>query len=162
MSDKIFEIRKAQIEDAQLLFDFILSLAEYEKLTHEVTADKAQIEKTIFSENSSTHAIIGYENDTPVAIAIYFYNYSTFKGKNGLYLEDVFVLPDHRGKGYGKRMLQELASIANEKNCGRFEWAVLNWNTPAINFYESLGAKPMSEWTVYRLEENGIKKLANQ
>ncbi|GAB4132313.1 MAG: GNAT family N-acetyltransferase [Ignavibacteriales bacterium] len=153
-------IRKAKNEDVGTILHFIQSLAEYEKLTHEVTATEEILLKTLFSESSNAYALLGYYNEKPVCFAIYFYNFSTFKGKPGLYLEDVFVLPEMRGKGFGKQMLIELAKIADENNCGRFEWSVLDWNEPAINFYKKLGAKPMDEWTVFRLDEEGIKNLS--
>jgi GNAT superfamily N-acetyltransferase len=155
-------IRKAVKEDVNVVLNFIKSLAEYEKLTHEVTATTELLLKTLFSENSNAKCLLGYYKDKPVCFAIYFYNFSTFKGKPGLYLEDVFVLPEMRGKGFGKQMLKELAIIAKENDCGRFEWSVLDWNTSAINFYKSLGAKPMDEWTVFRLDESGIKNLADE
>lgn len=155
-------IKKATIEDVSTILFFIKSLAEYEKLAHEVSATEELLVKNLFGENPKAHALIGYHESKPVCFAIYFYNFSTFKGKPGLYLEDVFVLPEMRGKGFGKQMLIELAKIAVENNCGRFEWSVLDWNEPAINFYRSLGAKPMDEWTVFRLNEEELKKLASQ
>lgn len=152
-------IKKGTIEDVEIIYNFICQLAEYEKLTDEVTTTPEELAKTLFSENTHTHTIIGYYENKPVGFALYFYNYSTFKGKYGLYLEDLFVIPKMRGKGFGKILLLELAKIAKENNCARFEWSVLDWNKPAIDFYKSLGAKPMDEWTVFRLTENEIDKL---
>ncbi len=153
-------IRKAKREDVNTILGFIKGLAEYEKLSDEVTATEEQLTKTLFVENRGAECAIGFVNEKPVAFAIYFHNYSTFLGKYGLYLEDLFVKPEERGKGYGTEMLKYLARIAIERNCGRFEWSVLDWNKPAIDFYKGLGAKPMSHWTTFRLEENEIKKLA--
>lgn len=155
-------IKQATKEDAGVILEFIEHLAEYEKLSHEVKTNIDRINSTIFCESPKAFCILGYENNVPVVFAIYFFNYSTFLGKYGLYLEDLFVLPEHRGKGYGKQMLIKLAEIAKENNCGRFEWWVLDWNEPAIKFYENLGAKAMDEWTVYRLDEKGISNLINQ
>lgn len=154
------QIRQATIDDVSTILFFIRSLAEYEKLTHEVSATEELLKETLFSGKVNAYALLGFWNSQPVCFAIYFYNFSTFKGKPGLYLEDVFVLPEMRGKGFGKQMLIELAKIAKANNCGRFEWSVLDWNEPAIRFYKSLGAKPMNEWTVFRLDEIGIKNLA--
>ncbi len=159
MKKSEFEIRKGTNEDAVTIYNFIYQLAEYEKLTNEVTTNPSELAKTLFAENTRTHTIIGYYKNKPVGFALYFYNYSTFKGKSGLYLEDLFVIPEMRGKGFGKLLLLELAKIAKDNNCARFEWSVLDWNKPAIDFYKSLGAKPMDEWTVFRLDENGIKNL---
>ena len=161
MQNLEFDIRKGTIEDVEIIYNFIYQLAEYEKLIHEVTTSPEELAKTLFAENTHTHTIIAFYNEKPVGFALYFFNFSTFKGKSGLYLEDLFVLPEMRGKGFGKKLLIELAKIAKENNCARFEWSVLDWNKPAIDFYKSLGAKPMDEWTVFRLTEDGIKKLIN-
>ncbi len=155
-----FSIKFAEPKDAGVIFDFVNKLAEYENLTHEIKADEEQIRKTLFSENSNAECLIGYEGDKPVAFALFFHNYSTFLGKYGLYLEDLFVLPEKRGKGYGKMLLKKLAQIALERDCGRFEWMVLDWNEPAIKFYKALGAKPMDEWTTFRISGDELKKLA--
>ncbi len=152
-------IKKGTVDDVEVIYNFIYQLAEYEKLTDEVTTTPEELSKTLFSKNTHTHTIIGYYENKPVGFALYFYNYSTFKGKTGLYLEDLFVIPKMRGKGFGKTLLIELAKIAKENNCARFEWSVLDWNKPAIDFYKSLGAKPMDEWTVFRLTKNEIDKL---
>jgi len=159
MENLEFVIRKGTKDDVEIIYNFIYQLAEYEKLTHEVTTTPDELAKTLFSENTHTHTIIGFYKNKPVGFALYFYNYSTFKGKPGLYLEDLFVIPEMRGKGFGKNLLIELAKIAKVNNCARFEWSVLDWNKPAIDFYKSLGANPMDEWTVFRLSENGINEL---
>jgi len=157
--DKEIVIKKGTIDDVETIYNFIYQLAEYEKLTDEVTTTSEELAKTLFSENTHTHTIIGYFENKPVGFALYFYNYSTFKGKPGLYLEDLFVIPEMRGKGFGKTLLIELTNIAKDNKCARLEWSVLDWNKPAIDFYKSLGAKPMDEWTVFRLTEDGINNL---
>ena len=159
--DHILKIKKATIEDSEIIYNFICQLAEYEKLTDDVTTTPDSLGETLFSPNSNVETLIGYIDEKPVAFALYFYNFSTFKGKRGLYLEDIFVIPEMRESGVGKELLKRLAQIAKENNCARFEWSVLDWNEPAINFYKSLGAKPMDEWTVYRLTEKEIENLAN-
>lgn len=158
---KTLTIKKATIEDSEIIFNFIYQLAEYEKLAHDVTTTPETLGKTLFGSNSNVETIIGYYDEKPVAFALYFFNYSTFKGKRGLYLEDLFVIPEKRGNGIGKQMLKNLAKIAKENDCGRFEWSVLDWNEPAIKFYKSLGAKPMDEWTVFRLNKKEIEDLIN-
>ncbi len=153
-------IRKAEKKDAELILKFIRGLAEYEKLSGEVTADEEKIQGTLFTENPKAECIIGYAGEKPVAFAIFFHNYSTFLAKYGLYLEDLFVLPEERGQGYGTQMLRKLAQIAVERDCGRFEWSVLDWNKPAIDFYKALGAKPLNEWTTFRVDGKALKDLA--
>lgn len=155
----MFQIRKATENDTPIIFDLIKKLAVYEKIEDEVITSVEELKKNIFTHQFSK-VIIAEENDKPIGFALYFYNFSTFVGKPGLYLEDLFVEPECRGKGYGKQLFVELAKIAKEENCGRMEWSVLNWNTPAINFYKSLTAKAMDEWTVYRLDKKGILELA--
>ena len=154
-----FHIRKATPEDAQTIYDLIYKLAVYEKLENEVVTTPDELREQIF-EKKYAEVIIAEEDEKPVGFALYFHNFSTFVGKPGIYLEDLFVEPEMRGKGYGKALLIELAKIAKERNCGRFEWSVLDWNTPSIEFYKSLGAKPMDEWTVFRLDKEGIENLA--
>ena len=155
----MFTIRKATPEDTPVIFDLIRKLAVYEKMEDEVVTSVEELQENIF-EKKFAHVIIGEENGIPAGFALYFYNFSTFVGKPGLYLEDLYVEPEHRGKGYGKTLLIELTKIAKAENCGRMEWSVLNWNQPAIDFYESLQAKPMNGWTVYRLDKKGIADLA--
>lgn len=154
-----FTIRKTQPSDSQTIYNLIYQLAVYEKLENDVVTTPEELQKQIF-ENNFAEVLIGEENGIPVSFALYFFNFSTFLGKPGLYLEDLFVEPDYRGKGYGKKLLIELAKIAKEKNCGRMEWSVLDWNTPSIEFYKSLGAKPMDEWTVFRLTKDAINNLS--
>ena len=141
-----FKIRYAKEDEAGLVLDFIKMLAEYEKMSDEVVADEKMIHDSIFV-NKDAEVIFACEDEMPIGFALFFHNFSTFVGKKGLYLEDLFVIPEKRGLGYGKSLLMRLAEIANERNCDRFEWVCLNWNTPSINFYKSLGAVPMNEWT---------------
>jgi GNAT superfamily N-acetyltransferase len=155
-----FSIQPATPNDCGLILDFIKGIAEYEKLSHLVEATEEKIRTHLFGEKAVAACIIAYNNKEAVGFALYFHNYSTFVSKPGIYLEDLFVLPIHRGKGYGKKLLLHLVQTAYEKNCGRLEWSVLDWNKPAIEFYESLGAKPMQGWTVYRMDEGRIKELA--
>lgn len=156
-----FNIRKATPADTPTILHLITQLAIYEKLEHEVVTSVEELRENIF-EKKHAEVIIAEENGKPVGFALYFYNFSTFLGKPGLYLEDLFVEPECRGKGYGKALLIALAKIAKEKNCGRMEWSVLDWNTPSIEFYKALGAKPMDEWTVFRLTKEGIDNLSNE
>lgn len=156
-----FSIRKAVPQDAATIYDLIRKLAIYEKLENEMITSVEELRENIFDKNFA-EVIIAEEDEKPVGFALYFFNFSTFVGKPGLYLEDVFVEPDCRGKGYGKKLLIELAKIAKERNCGRMEWSVLDWNTPSIEFYKSLGATPMDEWTVFRLTKQGIDSLSQQ
>lgn len=153
-------IRKGTIEDSGLILEFIRKLSVYEKLAHEVTATLEKVKESVFSENSNVKTLLAFFEGRPAGFALYFYNYSTFKATKGLYLEDLYVNEEDRGKGIGKKLLVELARIARNERCGRFEWSVLDWNEPAINFYKSIGAKAMDEWTVYRLDEEGINKLS--
>jgi GNAT superfamily N-acetyltransferase len=154
-----YRIIPAREEHTALILDFIRQLAVYEKMEQDVVATIASLHLHLF-EKKSAHCVLAFEEDIAVGFALYFYNFSTFLGKQGLYLEDLFVVPAHRGKGYGKKLLLFIAKTALENNCGRMEWSVLNWNQPAIDFYESLGAVPMNEWTVYRLTEEKLKSLS--
>lgn len=155
-----FKIRAAQEADAPLILSFIRELAEYEKLTHEVIACEDDLRRSLFGARPAAEVIIGDHGGSPVAFALFFHNFSTFLGKPGLYLEDLFVKPEMRGKGIGKAMLAYLAQLALERGCGRFEWSVLDWNEPAIRFYRSIGAVPMDEWTVQRLDGQALESLA--
>ena len=157
-----FIIRFATKEDLPLILSFIQELAEYEKLSSEVSTTEKDLEQTLFCENPVAEVIIGELNNQPVAFAIFFRNYSTFLGKPGLYLEDLYVKPEARSKGLGKVMISYIAKIAVERSYGRFEWSVLDWNEPAINFYKKLGAIAMSDWTVQRLTGTNLLKLANE
>ena len=139
-----------------------MELAEFEKLKHEVVATEDQLRETLFGETQYAHVIIAELDHQPVGFALYFYNYSTFLGKPGLYLEDLYVTPEARGKKVGKKLLVKLAQSALENNCGRFEWWVLDWNKNAIDFYRSIGAVGMDEWTVQRLDGQALIDLANE
>ncbi len=155
------KIRKATVEDSALILRFVTELAIYEKAENEVVAREADIQASLFGGNSTTSGVICNINDEPVGFAVYFLNYSTWLGKHGLYLEDLYVSPDYRGVGAGKALLKYLAKIALSSNCGRFEWSVLDWNEPAIQFYQSIGARPQSEWVGYRLEGKSLEEFAN-
>lgn len=152
--------RDAQPEDAALILEFILSLARYEKLEHEVSAKLANVEKTLFGPDSKAFCIIAEKNDVACGFCLCFYNYSTFQGKPGIYIEDLYVDPTHRGQGIGKGFFKILAQKALDEDCGRIQWWVLDWNKPSIEFYKSMGAKAMDEWTVFRLEPDAIESLA--
>ncbi|MGJ8669876.1 MAG: GNAT family N-acetyltransferase [Oceanococcus sp.] len=154
-------IRAATADDTQLILDLILALARYEKAEHEALASADDIVEHVLAENSVASALICQQGDTPIGFAVYFFSYSTWLGKPGLFLEDLFVLPEYRSLGAGKRILQHLAGIAVDKGCGRFEWNVLDWNEPAIGFYQSLGAKPQQEWIGYRLQGEALNSLAD-
>lgn len=155
------KIRKANITDSSLILSFVKELATYEKAENEVTATIEDIEKNLFDKTTTTQAVICLSGDKPIGFAVYFLNFSTWLGKNGLYLEDLYISPDFRGGGAGKKVLKYLAELAIEKKCGRFEWVVLDWNEPAIKFYESIGAKPQIEWTGYRLQGQSLIDFAN-
>ncbi|MFT5692069.1 MAG: GNAT superfamily N-acetyltransferase [Oceanicoccus sp.] len=154
-------IRNAAVKDAGLILKFITELAIFEKAEHEVIATVDDIEKNLFDPETTTKAIICSIDGETVGFAVYFLNYSTWLGKNGLFLEDLYVSPSYRAKGAGKKILRHLANIAVSNDCGRFEWNVLDWNEPAILFYDSIGAKPQSEWIGYRLEGNSLIDFAN-
>lgn len=153
-------IRKAKFEDAGLLLRFIKELATYEKAELEVVATVADIEENVFTETTTTEAVICLFGDEPIGFALYFLNFSTWLGKNGLFLEDLYISPAYRGLGAGKLLLKHLAKIAVDQNCGRFEWNVLKWNIPAIDLYKSFGAKPQDEWVGYRLEGKALLDFA--
>ena len=154
------DIRFARREDTALILRFIRGLAEYEKMLDLVVADEELLADQLF-EKKNAEVIFAMEGETEVGFALFFHNFSTFLGRSGLYLEDLFVLPEYRGRGYGKGLLQKLASIAVERGCGRLEWSCLDWNTPSIDFYKSLGAEPMSDWTVYRVAGETLAALAS-
>ncbi len=153
-------IRPATPIDASLILKFVYELAKEEKAGHEVEADSQQIIKTMFSDHSTCHAIICEEGVIPIGFSVYFFNYSTWQGKNGIYIEDLYILPEYRNNGAGKKILKYICSLALEKDCGRVEWSVLNWNMPAIGFYDSLGAEPQKDWIRYRLSGYAINKTA--
>ncbi len=153
--------RYATREDAGLILEFIRALAEYEKLPKEVIATEELLEEWIFERNRA-EVIFAMEGDVEVGFALFFHNFSTFLGRAGLYLEDLFVKMEYRGKGYGKALFKELARIAVERGCGRLEWWCLDWNQPSIDFYRSMGAIPMSEWTTYRIAGDTLAELAKE
>ena len=156
-----FEIRRAKAEDVAIILELIRDLATYERAPDEVIATEKQLIDVLFGERPVAEVLLAFEKGMPVGFAVYFYNFSTWLGRAGLYLEDLFVKPQNRGKGYGRALLVELAKIARDRGCGRMEWAVLDWNEPAIKFYRALGAQPMHEWTVFRLTREEIAKLAD-
>ena len=153
-------IRPAEPEDVALLLDLIRELADYEKAPQEAVATPELLRAALFGERPSAEAVIAEWQGEPAGFALFFHNFSTWLGKPGLYLEDLFVREDRRGRGIGKALLLHLARIARERGCGRMEWSVLDWNRPAIEFYEALGAKRQSEWTVYRLDAWALDKLS--
>lgn len=153
--------RPAVPEDCPLILSFIKALAEYEKMSDQVVATEELLREWIF-EKGKAEVIFPVVDGEEVGFALFFHNFSTFLGRAGIYLEDLFIKPEHRGKGYGKATLQELGRIALERGCGRLEWACLDWNRPSIDFYLSLDAKPMDEWTVYRLTGDSLKGLENK
>lgn len=157
-----FTIRKATQPDAALILDFIRLLAVYEKLEHEVSATIDNIEKTLFIKPPAAEVFLAFEDEIAVGFALFFQNYSTFLGKPGIYLEDLYVKEEYRGKGYGKKLLEFIAGVAVERGCGRFEWSVLDWNKPAIDFYKNLGAVAMDGWTVYRVTGDSLAKLGRK
>ncbi|UCH15767.1 MAG: GNAT family N-acetyltransferase [Bacteroidales bacterium] len=156
------DIRPASISQIPLVLKLIKELAVYEKLLDIVETTEEDLEDTLFGKNKAAEVVIGYYRDKPVGYALFFYNYSSFVGRPGLYIEDIYVRQEHRGKGFGKAFLIYLARIARERKCGRMEWAVLDWNEPSIEFYKRLGATAMDEWTVFRLSRDAIEKLADK
>ena len=157
-SEKII-IRSAEIKDSKIILKLIKELSVYEKLSHTVINSEESIKENLFGKKKYAEALIAEYENQPVGFALFFHNYSTFVGKPGIYLEDLFVQPEMRGKGVGKKLFLELIKLAKERNCGRVEWSVLNWNIPAIDFYKSMGAIQMDEWSVYRLNEHEIDEL---
>jgi GNAT superfamily N-acetyltransferase len=155
-----FAIRSARVEDVPIILQLIRDLATYERAPNEVAATEEQLVDVLFGEKPAAEVLLAFEKDTLVGFAVFFHNFSTWLGRPGLYLEDLFVKPEKRGRGYGRALLVDLARIARDRGCGRMEWAVLDWNEPAIKFYHALGAKPMEEWTVFRLTRDGIARLA--
>lgn len=159
--DNTFTIRHAKPDEAGLVLDFIKKLAVYEKCANEVVADEATIHHSLFVERSA-EVVFAEEDDAVIGFALFFNNFSTFVGRKGLYLEDLFILPEKRGRGYGKALLKYLANLAVERNCGRMEWICLDWNESALKVYRSIGAVPMDEWTVQRLDERALKQFAEE
>lgn len=157
-----FEIRAAAPADVPALLDLVRALAEYERLTHLVVADEARLAEALFGPRPIAEALIAHAGGEPAGFALYFENYSTFLARRGLYLEDLFVRPGHRGKGLGKALLLAVARIAHERGAGRFEWMALDWNTPAIDFYKSLGATEMTEWRLFRVTGEALARMARE
>ncbi len=155
-------IRFATVDDVSLILTLIRGLAEYERLASEAVVTAADIRGSLFGERPQAEVLIAEVGDDAAGFALFFHNYSTFLGRRGLYLEDLFVFPTHRGRGIGRALMARLAQLAIERNCGRFEWWVLDWNESAIRFYESLGARAMSDWTVYRLTGEPLARLARE
>ncbi len=155
-----FELRPAAPADVPLILSFIKELAQYEKLAHEVEATEAVLHRTLFGERPAAEVLIGRFEGAPVSFALFFHNFSTFLGRPGIYLEDLYVRPAMRGKGVGRLMLAHLARLARERDCGRLEWWVLDRNEAAVGFYRSLGAEAMDDWTVYRVAGDALEKLA--
>jgi GNAT superfamily N-acetyltransferase len=161
-SPSVFSMRTATPADIPTILRFIRLLAEYEKLSHEVTATEEQMRAHLFGEPQRAEVLLACEEAVPVGFAMFFHNFSTFLAKPGLYVEDIFILPEYRGKGYGRALMIQLARIATERKCGRFEWAVLAWNQPSLDFYRSLGAQPMSDWTIHRVSGAALDALAKR
>lgn len=155
------EFRFAAEQDVALIFNFIKALAEYEKMSDQVIANEDLLREWIF-EKKKAEVLFAMENGKEVGFALFFHNFSTFLGRAGIYLEDLFVMPEYRGRGHGKGLIRELARIAVESGCGRLEWSCLDWNRPSIDFYLSLGAKPMDEWTIYRLTGEKLTAFAEE
>lgn len=155
------KIDLAKREDTPLILTLIQELAEYEKLLSEVVADASILEKSLFDDPRGPEVLLAKEGESIVGFVLFFHNFSTFLGKKGIYIEDLYVKEDYRGKGYGKEILKKVCSLARERDCGRVEWWVLDWNKKAIDFYKKIGAKPMDEWTVFRLTEEVIDQLAD-
>ena len=160
MSGKL-SFRSAERRDVPTILSFIRGLAEYEKMLDEVVADEATLETWLFDKGRA-EVIFALEDGVEVGFALFFHNFSTFLGRAGIYLEDLYVKPEYRGRGYGKAILKRLAAIAVERGCGRLEWSCLDWNRPSIDFYLSLGAKPMSDWTTYRITGPTLTTLAEE
>jgi GNAT superfamily N-acetyltransferase len=157
-----FQIRPAKRSDVSTILGLIRDLAEYERAPDEVVATEELLSENLFGPRPAAEVLLGEENGEPVCFALFFHNFSTWMGRPGLYLEDLFVRPDKRGRGYGRALLVRLARIAHQRACGRMEWAVLDWNEPAIKFYRKLGARPNEDWTIFRLTRDGIAGLAEE
>lgn len=157
-----FEIRAAAVDDVPVIFSFIKKLADYEKLAHEVVASEQSLRETLFGGHKTAEVAIGYFEDNPIGFVLFFHNYSTFLGRPGLYIEDLFVDELYRRKGFGAALLAHVARLAVERNCGRLEWSVLDWNEPAASFYRKLGAVPMNDWTMFRLTGQSLATLGSK
>ncbi|RYD82819.1 MAG: GNAT family N-acetyltransferase [Verrucomicrobiaceae bacterium] len=157
-----YSIRPATEDDLPTIFGFIHALAEYENLSHEIVATPESLRAHLFGAPRRAEVLLACEENTPVGLAIFFHNFSTFLAQPGLYVEDLFVLPEHRGKGHGRALMIALARLAVERGCGRFEWTVLDWNKPSIDFYRSLGAESKSEWNIQRVSGSALRELAGR
>ena len=157
-----FTLRPAVAADTPVILRCIRALAEYERLADEAVGTEKQIRDTLFGERAAAEVVLAFDGEEPAGFALFFHNYSTFLARPGLYLEDLFVFPGYRGRGLGKRLLAHLARIAVDRGCGRFEWAVLDWNVDAIRVYDGVGAKPVNEWIIYRLTGDALARLADQ
>jgi len=155
-----FRIRSADANDVPLILGFVRELAEYERLSHMVAATDAKLRETLFGAHPGAEVVLAFEGGEPAGFAVFFHNFSTFLGVKGIWLEDLFVRPVFRGRGYGKALLLHVARIACERGCGRFEWSVLDWNEPSIRFYKSLGAQPLDDWTIFRVTGPALQDLA--
>jgi GNAT superfamily N-acetyltransferase len=161
MPSMTIRIERATERDVPVILQMIRDLAEYERMSDQVVATETGLRESLFSGQRDAEVLLAYADDKPAGFALFFHNFSTFVGRKGLYLEDLFVKPELRGAGIGKRLLVELARIAVERRCGRFEWSVLDWNEPAIGFYRKLGAVPMNEWTIFRVTGDALARLAS-
>jgi len=157
----ILAIRQATVADAQLVHEFVSELAEYERLSHMVVSSPESLAQALFGDHPGAEVLLAFVDTEPVGFAVYFHNFSTFLGVKGLWLEDIYVKPAQRRNGYGEKILRHVARIACERGCGRFEWAALDWNTPAWDFYRSLGAVPMDDWTTFRVTGESLRRLAS-
>jgi GNAT superfamily N-acetyltransferase len=157
----MLSIRPANVDDTAVLLDLIRGLAEYERLSHLVTASQATLEDALFGARPGAEALLAFEDDNAIGFAVFFHNFSTVLGRRGLWLEDLFVKPEHRRKGYGRALFLHVARIAHERRCGRFEWAALDWNEPAIRFYKSMGAVALDDWTNFRVTGEALARLAS-
>jgi GNAT superfamily N-acetyltransferase len=155
-----FIIRPAHSADVPMILAFVRELAEYERLSHLVTASEQTLRDSLFGSNPGAEVLLAFERDAPIGFAVFFHNFSTFLGTRGLWLEDLYVKPQFRRRGCGRALLLHVARIAHERRCGRFEWAALDWNTPAIEFYKSLGAVPLDDWTIFRVTGESLTRLA--
>ena len=157
-----FQIKSAIECDVPIILSFVKKLARYERLSHEVVATEELLHENLFGKRRMAEVAIGYLEAMPVSFVLFFHNYSTFLGKPGLYIEDLFVDEEYRGRGYGRALLLHVARLAKERDCGRLEWSVLDWNQPAIDFYMKLGALPMSDWTIFRVSGKSLDELADR
>lgn len=157
-----FTIREAMLADAPVILALIRGIAEYEKLLHEVVATEADLRRALFGKRRYAEVLLAENDGDTLGFALFFHNFSTFVGKPGMYIEDIFVRPEHRGRGVGGALFDRVARIACERDCGRLEWNVLDWNEPAIGFYKKMGARPLDGWTMYRLDEEGIRNLSRR